>query len=503
MAEFEKEPLEQAEESTIFSAPEEHIDKGKKSKFSLAKKIIAAVLAVAIIATGTVLVVKLIPEKTVDPVEMNEGVTFLNVPTTEIKKVTVKHENATLVIVADKDEEGEDTFILEGYDRTLVDSASLSQIVGYVSNMVSYEQYTLSSLEQYGLDKPVVEATVEGGGAEQSYTVKFGNKTGDGQYCYLLLSTEPETVYLVQAGVVSGLTVMPLDLAIATIIPAVEKNDKNAGYFNSEGTLDTFDSLTISGTKFNKTLVFKPNKDGLFNDFANYICTSPLLRMANGVEDILDVFANGVASSSAVSYDQSAQSLKKFGLDKPMWVITLRVAGVDYTYKITPTDSDMIDFFVASSTDKMIRTVPITKLAFLENEEKDFYFGFMAVETIQSIKSFKLSGKVNATFDVLYDSDNEEYNISVGDKQIKAEDFQDFYAEFVQTTAIDFNTVSTSKKPETVVTIVHNDGSDDTVISFTKISDTRYQYSVGANPMGQIPATAYERILKLAGKLIP
>ena len=272
MSENQNNIKSEAEESSIFSAPTEHIDKGKKSKNSLLKKIIAAVLAVIILASGTVLVVKLIPEKTTEQVEVDQGYAILNVPQNEIKKVTVTHEAGSLVILSSV-KDNEQSFILEGYDNTLIDAVSLEQIVGYVSSMKAFGEYDIEDGADYGLDEPLVTVNVEGETEDQKYTVTFGKNTGDNTYTYVMLSSAPEKVYLIQKGIVSGLMVAPLDLAISTVIPAVSKNDKNAAYFDSSDTLTTFDSLTISGGNFKTPIVFKPNNDKLINEYATYICT--------------------------------------------------------------------------------------------------------------------------------------------------------------------------------------------------------------------------------------
>lgn len=508
MSENEKDTInvtneaEEIEENSIFSAPIEHKDKSKKSKFSLLKKIIAAVLVVAILVGSTVLVIKLIPEKQPEQFEYNQGTQIINVAQSEIKKVTVSHAAGSLIIksaVVD----GEQGWELEGYDNSLIDQASLAQLVNYVSAVTSYGEYAFDGSADYGLAAPLLTATVEGSTEEQKYQIFFGKNTADDVYTYVQISTAPDTVYLVQKGIISGLSVAPLDLAISTLIPAVEKDSSNGAYFDSTGTLTTFDSLTLSGKGFKKPLVFKPNTDKLINEYATYICTSPLLRMANGVDEIKAIFANGLAASSVVCFDQSAASLKTFGLDNPTWTVTMKVDGKNYTYKISPTDDTMVDFYVASSTDRMIRVVPVSNLPFITKTEHEFYYGFMVVESIKTISEFNLSGAVNTSFALTYDEDNEEYTVKNGGKTVVAENFQSFYAEFVQTTAIDFNTVSVSGKPQLTLTIKHNDGTKDTVLTFTKISDTRYQYTVGGNAMGQIPATAYESIVKKINNLIP
>lgn len=494
------------EQSTIFAAPTEHIDKGKKSKNSLLKKIIAALVCVALLAGVTFAVVKLIPEKEPEDVSINQSYQVLNVDPTQITKITVEHEKGTMVLtsamVENEEKELTQVWSLEGYDNSLIDQTSLSQIASYAAAISAFGEYEDDGTVDYGISQPKIKVTVEGT-AGDPYTITVGNDTADGTYSYVKLSSDPDKIYLVNAGTMSGFVVEPLELAISTAIPKVEKNDKNAGYFDSEGLLSTFDTLTISGRRFEKKLVFKPNGEGAFSDYATYICISPLKRVAQGVEDVTEIFKSGVSASGVVSFDQSAEKLKQFGLDDPEWIITISIAGEEYTYRITPSDNTYTEFFVASSTDRMIRTVTISNLEFISNEEKDFYLGFMALESIKDISEFTLSGDLNTSFIISYDEDNEVYIVKNGDKEVKGSDFQTFYAEFVQITAIDYNTVSTAQKPSLTLTMKHNNESEDTVLTFTKISDSRYQYTSGGNAMGQIPATSYDRMLRLIEKLIP
>ena len=117
--------------STVFSAPVEHKDKKKTGKFSLLKKIIAAILCVAVLVGSTVLVVKLIPELTEDKAEVFEPKQVMALDVNTFKKLTIKHPGATLVItssIEDNKGEAKQVWTLEGYDKSLIDATSLSQL---------------------------------------------------------------------------------------------------------------------------------------------------------------------------------------------------------------------------------------------------------------------------------------------------------------------------------------------------------------------------------------
>ena len=494
--------------STIFAPPSEHNDKKKAGKHSLPLRLLAIFLVVAIIGGSTWWVAKYIAEKSTDEGKTFEPQEMVTLSTTSFKKITVIHDTATLVLNSKMQEENgqqNQVWTLEGYDETLIDKTSLNQIASYASSIMVFGEYDYDENIQkalFGFDKPIVTVKVEAKDEKQSFVLTQGNSTADGQYAYLHISTYPNKIYLVRRDTLSGFLVEPLDIAISTAIPAIEKNSNNADYFDEEGVLCNFDTLTISGSKFSKPLVFVPNTDNRFSSYATYICTSPKNRIADGViEDIRDSFANGVSASGVVSFDQSKESIKKFGLDKPDIVITLRVAGKNYSYKLKATDDSRIRYYILASTDKMIRTVNISTLEYLNCEENDFYLGFMVLESIGDVSEFVIAGDVNVAFSINKKEEEGGYDIKCNGKTVESESFQDFYALFIGTMAIDFDTVKVSGKADLSITLKHHDNSSPTVLSLFKISDSRYQYSVGGTPMGQISSVAYDKLVREIEKL--
>ena len=137
-----EEEVKQTEESTIFAAPSQHTDKGKTGKNSLLKKIIAAVLCVALLVGVTFAVVKLIPEKEPEDVSINQSYQVLSVDQTQITKITIKHEGGTMVLnssmVENDKKELTQVWSLEGYDNSLIDQTSLAQIASYASSLSAF-----------------------------------------------------------------------------------------------------------------------------------------------------------------------------------------------------------------------------------------------------------------------------------------------------------------------------------------------------------------------------
>ncbi len=506
------------EDSTVFSAPKEHKRKKKSGKIKPILALGSVVVVVAIIATSVIgiknnwRIFDWIPEKEQEKAPTAQfQPSALTFDTYANEKITVIHKDATLhlssTVVEDNKGNAKLEWTLDGYDKALIDSISLSQIASYTKNIQhigTYDYDEATEKASYGFDNPTLTVKVETGDATKDYTLTYGKNTNDGNNIYLNVSSDPTKVYLANRGMTSGFMVTPLDLAVNRAIPAVVKTDKNANYFDEEGKLKDFDTLTISGNFFPNKMVFSPNKDSRFSAYVTYICTAPKLRIADGVvEDIRNAFSTGISASSVVSFDKSAKSLKKFGLDNPDVKLTLKVAGKNYTYTLKATDKSKTQFYFISDNDPMIRTVTISNMSYLTNQEKDFYLGFMTVESIGDVSEFAFAGEVNTAFSIKKDEANATYIIENGGKSVVANDFQTYYANFIGTVAVDFETVKTSGKPNLTITLKHHDGTAPTVLTYYKISESRYQYCVGSVPMGQISSTSYSKLIRDIEKLIP
>ena len=140
----ENENLNEAEEiSTIFSDPEQHkkvaTKNGNKKRLTI---VISALVAVAVLIGGTFAVVKLIPEKQEETSSNSfEEIEVLSKKDTDYKTVTLTNKNGSFkfysVITKAEDKDSEDTaqWYLDGYEKDLVSTSSISQLVRYVSNI--------------------------------------------------------------------------------------------------------------------------------------------------------------------------------------------------------------------------------------------------------------------------------------------------------------------------------------------------------------------------------
>lgn len=489
--------------STIFSAPKEHTGERKAGKHALLKKIVAAVLCVAVLAGGTVAVIRLIPEMVKDDskIDAAQMASLFSYDASQLSEVTVTRPQVeTLHLTGKMSEDSGKTatrvWSLEGYDDDLINQTSLTQIVGYAASVNYTKKFEeVEDPATYGLDQPSITVTAQGESVP-SYTLTFGNTTADEGYWYLSYSQDPKTVYVVPANTATGYLVQPLDLAISTPIPAVSKENVDSKFYDEDGKLASFDRISLSGNLFPDEMVFQPNVGEDISSYAAYITVAPKKRIATNVDKLLNVFANGVTAASCVSFDQSAEKVHAFGLDDPDIVLVGRFGDYRATWRFKTVPDAVGTYYVLSDTDRLIRTVNIANAEFLTLRETDFYTKIIVMESIKDLSGFEVSGETDQVYAISYNSDTEEYQITKNGASIKADDFQTFYADFLGTSVLSYDTVPVSGEPSMTFRLQHNNGKEETVVRFYPVSDTRIQFSVGGEQIGQIAASAYKQWLK-------
>lgn len=502
---------------TIFSDPAEHKNKAPKGggkKRILA--IISSLLAVAVLAGGTVAVIKLIPEKedeTSSDTSPFEAIEVLNLETDNISRVTVTNSKGSFVLLSEKTETAtssdssssdtsstetttETVWYVEGVDKALVSSSSISSIVSAAAVVDASREITTMTAAECGLDTPVYKADIVHSEGEVSLLV--GDNSLDGTGTYIKLSNS-DTVYLSDSADFSGLEFELLDLADTTAIPAASFTGDISAYTDDEGTLTSFDYVTVSGKNFPETVKIVPDNSGSeLSEYIGYYVEAPMNRPANNVDKLLSLFASGVTVSGAYSFDVSASSLAAVGLNNPDIVITLSVAGQNKTFKLSKASDG--NYAVITDGSVMIKMVSASSLELVSYTTEDYYSTWVMMQSINELSNFKLStGGTDYSFDIKYDNSEEAeetYVITYGGEKITAEYFQDFYQIFVALQCSDFTTEKLTAAPECTITLTFSADGSTRTLEFTKATATKYQYSIDGVPMGRITSSSYNKLIK-------
>ena len=523
MSDFpEKENIEEVTEpsltpeeevSTVFSDPAEHKKTAVKQKKRLLPKVIAAVLAVGVLAGGTGAVIKLIPEREESSTPTIETISVLDMKSDDFKSVTVTNENGTFKLYSVEETKTSDSsdasssepdvnWYLDGYDREVIDSSAAGNIAGYAASLKAVREVTSKSTSDCGLENPTVKAdVVKNDGSE--FSILVGSESPDNTGTYVKLSTE-EKIYITESDLKENFTFDALSLAETGSVPGITVTDDMKDYKGDDGTLSSFDTITLTGKNYPEKVVLAPNTDENLSAYAAFMTVSPTKRIADNVDGIFGLFKSGVSASGAYSFDTSASAQKKLGLDAPDLTATIKLGSFTATYSFKQQEDG--DYAVWYDGAKLIKKVSASSLSFIDYKVNDYYASWVCLQSINELSNFTVKTPDKTySFDIVYDDseDSEEtYVITYEGTKLVAENFQNFYQECISLSCTDYTIDKVSGEPAMSIIFTYSDTSrEKTAVEFRKAGETKYQYSIDGIDMGKINSSSLNKILRQVEKV--
>ena len=522
MSDFpEKENIEETTEptltpeegSTVFSDPAEHKKTAVKQKKRLLPKVIAAVLAVGVLAGGTVAVIKLIPEREESSTPSIETISVLDMKSDDFKSVTVTNENGTFKLYSVEETETSDSsdtssseptvnWYLDGYDREVIDSSAAGSIAGYAASLEAVREVTSKSAAECGLENPTVKAdVVKNDGSE--FSILVGSESPDNTGTYVKLSTE-EKIYITETDLKGNFTFDALSLAETGSVPGITVTDDMKDYKGDDGALSSFDTITLSGKNYPEKVVLAPNTDENLSAYAAYMTVSPTKRIADNVDGIFGLFKSGVSASGAYSFDTSVSSRKNLGFDNPDLTATIKLGSFTATYSFKQQEDG--DYAVWYDGAKLIKKVSASSLSFIDYKVNDYYASWVCLQSINELSNFtvKTPDKTYSFYIVYDDSEDAEetYVITYEGTKLVTENFQNFYQECISLSCSDYTIDKVITEPAMSFVFTYSDTSrEKTAVEFKKAGETKYQYSIDGIDMGKINSSSLNKILRQVEKV--
>lgn len=484
------------QESTIFSAPTEHIDK-KPKKAPKLKGLIAAFLGLVIIAGSTIAVISLIPKK---EEEKDTSPTFniLNIDSANIEKMEVKNSKETVALLSTVTEnEGESKIVwtVDGVNPVYTDSSIIENTVEDAA-VIDADKEISGNPSDFGLDNPKATVTLyPRNEAFKTVTVKLGNSAPANLGYYCSLSTD-DKIYLVNSSIADVIGINPLDFSTTTGLSGVIQTEDNAECF-ADGLLTDFDYITISGKNYATPLKIVPQEDETLNAYFAFKIESPSIRIGDDdiITELINLLSSGIASSGSYMYEPDADSLKLYRLDEPDVMLTISVANKSYSILASKTDEN---FYAAiDSNGGLIHKIPASTLTFAENKAEDYYSSFIVLENLSGLSNFKaeLSDGTAYNFKTVYTEEGETYQAFIDNKELDIENFKAFYRQFISLSPVEYSEKQISEVSLTIK-LVHSNGSADTTLLFKPYSSGRYQVELNNIPMGLITSTSFDKLVQ-------
>lgn len=498
---------EYAEFATVFSEPEQK--SGKKIKKGGIKRqmkaVIASAAALALLIGGTVAVIKLVPEKddsTSSASSLFSDISLVNNQADDLNSVTVTNSNGKYTFLSEKttssDSSGTETTVwyIDGIDKSFVSSENIETVIKAAASVTAKRSITEKSEEECGLDAPKYQVDVKSE-KDGDYSIYIGSESPDQTGTYVKVSTM-DGIYLVYDSGLLSFDFNILDFANTTKLPAASFTTSISSYCDDSGNLTSFDTLTLSGKRFQKPVVLKPNPDSELSKYLGYVIESESGRYANSdrVNPIFKLFSEGMTMVGAYSFDESAESLAKYNLNDPDLTITLSVSGEKKQFKVSVVD-DTYCAVVGDNTG-YVRKVALEDIPVAKYTVDDIYSSFVYINTISDMANItvELDGE-KYSFDISENDEDsdEECTVLCNGTKITASYFQNFYQSLIGVTAADYTTQKVSDQPSLTVSYTRQNG-ETTTIAYNKLSATKYQYSVNGTPTGRVVSSEYNKIVK-------
>lgn len=505
--------LNEEMQSTIFSDPafyNESNDKEdrKGDKHPMITKIVACLLVVALLGGALAAAIKFIPETVEDGNSTNTTISVIETSENEVSSIEINNEKGKIVLnakLSEADGESVVEWSVEGVDSSLTSSNSISSVATNVLKLSATDKQAFS--EGFGFDKAPITVKVNTKSEDKNYTITFGDSAPAELGIYCKISTDSENIYVIPNETVLALQCEATDFAVTTGYSGIPVTSETSSSI-SQGQIINFDYLTVSGEKWGKdALKVVLQDDESVNAFFAYKMLSPRVHVADdtAVEGITSLFANGISSSGAYALSVDNDTLKKYRLDKPDFVVTLSIAKKEYTLKLSIIDENFVAMYDGEKP--MIHKVPISSVSFVNTQVTDYYSNFIVLENLSGLTGLKIEvvGGETYDFDLKFtageDSSKDTYEAFYGGKELDIQKFKDYYKILVSMSPVSYES-KTGIKAVTRITFKHSANIPDTVLEFKAYSSLRYQVEVSGTPIGLVTKTFYDEFLTATKEII-
>lgn len=522
-------------QTTLFFDPSVYYtddDNEPKPKKRLSKNIIFSIIGMVVLVLALIAIRLWVPKKTVKETSSQPdlSVAVTEYAANDVETVTVKCKDAdTVTFQSVLDETAEESTVkwtIAGVDPSLTNSGTIAASVESVSSLVAIrtmdaitdgEQSSNTSsdkvdYEDYGFTVPYAEVSLTSRNNKfNPYTVIIGNRSPDFSGYYVTTSLSKE-VYLVASDTVHAFCKDAREYVNTVVLNAVTADTVPEGYYDEgQNALVYFDALSVTGRYYNDAVLsFAKNPNADTAGVMPYIMTSPVQRDAdqNKVQALLAPFSNGITAEGCYSYNATLTELDEYKLRAPEIVLSFTAGSTSHTVKLSSVDTSTYALMVDNCN--AIYKVDAEAFSF-ESQAYGYANTSAFIEPLKNFVSVSVTAE-DKTYDfkVSYNESEDaetSFDITAGTKAIKAENFQNYYAQLMSATIIDFTTEQPATPVTMTVIATRADGSQ-RVVQWRKASDRRYHVTVDGQGMGCISTSVYENLVEYAanayaGKAVP
>ena len=508
-----EENFEGAQKSTVLN--QKNGIKIKTKSKSLSKRNLRTVIAMTVVVVLLVVgifSVDFIPESEDSTTSQTTSILVKKTATSDIEKINIYGTKANMVFLSTlqdvDDYEGNKTkdyvWSLQGYDENLMASSAITAAADAIATLYATRimEQDQSQKALYGFNTPTVKAEVIMRKGE-NFTLLVGDKAPDNSGYYATV-TGDNKIYLITETSVENFNTTPEALANTAILSAptiddiVKKTDKK--YFDAQsGDLTTFESITVSGSKYEKTAVITPIED---NELVSYnINLGDYSRYANEetVGELFSLMTGGLFAADTYAVHPSKAQIKRYGLDKPEVNITVKYGSLSTVLKASLYDDENNYYAVMVNGKNAIYAVTAEALAMLEYSIEDYFYAFVFQDYIYSFKNITVKAPTKTyTFDIKHNTSNDTFAAKSGDKNVDDALLSAYYQYFTTLQPEVKDSYTDGPSSLTAVFTYKGSGNGSKTLEFVKQSGRRYLLKIDGHAMGTVTSTTFDHLVVYA-----
>ena len=513
------------EGSTIFTKPAHSGGRrpAKKKGSHLVRNVVAALVALCILSGAVLAVYWFIPQPDEESESSSSSIAIplISLSTTDIARIDLQNELDAYSIYPTEAADGVGsgtnglTWHIDGVDDEYIDTYSVSALADNCASVQAFRRIGEDAdLAAYGLDTPRVTAVVTGLDEADSYTLYFGNDAPTGDGTYIMIKDNPQ-IYLTTTYIRDIFLRDKVYYTSVNMVNSVAQTSDNSSYFDSSGTLISFDLITISGKDHPETMEFIPNPYAE-TSLIPYLMRSPVTQnvMGDVFDTVFKVLSTGLTADGGFAFYPTSEVLAAYGLDNPGTVVTFKVGATNLTLRIGTATED--GYYPVMVNDRpVIYKIETSMLSFVELGPADYFSSVLFMDDIVSVESLEMktpdSDHVYSFTHGVDANDAATLEVACGDKAITTSDFRNFYQYVLRCPASDFtmDAAPSGVEPSLTLTVRYlDDARPALVISFVRQSDRRYHVTVNGTPLGFAAVNTVDQLIQYdadlyAGETIP
>lgn len=389
--------------------------------------------------------------------------------------------------------------------------ATIYKIIGYedfklqdgvadeVANACSTLEFTSVSaenaadnLKDFGLDKPRATVTVTYTDKTKS-VFKVGNDAAQNLGTYVMFGSG-KTVFLCDKEKVSKFLLGINDYISHTINESA-----------SDASTSEFKTLTLSGSKFSRSVTLKPNPDTKHVTAAN-IMVSPIQTYADDSEaSTVTGAVRGLMAKSVAKVNPSSSDLSNYGLANPYAKLHAEYSDTTVNLLASKPNSKG-DCFLMKDGGKVVYIIASASIPWVNTTEKKLISNYVFNPELSGLKNMSVSFKgknydfniktttVKTTDDKGEENSTTETTTKYKGKNLDEGNFETFYKNVTLLTKAEKGNPSASGTPALTVKYTYSGSRTPDTVAFYK-SGAKYIATVNSKSVGTVYANYIEKII--------